>query len=48
MWMIQNTFVVIESDWTLSEGGIPLGPLLANTFMCYFEENLMEEGKIPN
>ena len=27
--------------------GSPLGPLLANTYMCPLEENLQEEGEIP-
>ena len=27
--------------------GSPLGPLLANTFMCYIEERLQQQGKIP-
>ncbi|KAL9961314.1 hypothetical protein ACROYT_G030228 [Oculina patagonica] len=28
--------------------GSPLGPLLANTFMCSLEDKLQEEGKIPS
>lgn len=28
--------------------GSPLGPLLANTFMCHIEEKLEEDGQMPN
>ena len=28
--------------------GSPLGPLLANTFMCSIEENLEEENELPS
>ena len=28
--------------------GSPLGPLLANAFLCYFEETLERQNKLPS
>ena len=38
---------IVSSKGTFVAMGSPLGPLLANVFMCSIEENLEQQGQLP-